>query len=91
MHMNFQTKEDIQRVILDSMIAIGHPASEHEVALWVWNRCLVDGVRSGVYMTVFLEMRHLFSKGVLTRRTFQKDADGPYYEVCVLDAIVANL
>lgn len=70
MFLNFQTKSDIRRIIIESMMANNGPMSAQEVADWIWHRCLIDGLRSGVGQTVRSELQEMYAEGLLSRFLF---------------------
>jgi hypothetical protein len=77
----YQTKGEIQKIIIDALMSLNRPSLETEVASWVWNRMLIDGIKSGVYKTVKTEMRSMRSDQVLRMQPTIGDGVGPYYVI----------
>lgn len=65
MFLNFQTQADIRKIIVETLLAIDKPATTQEVADWIWNRCLIDGLQTGVQRTVNAEIRSMMQEGLL--------------------------
>ena len=79
---NYQTKRDIQKIIIDTMVILDKPVLEAEVAAWAWHRCLIDGIQCSVWKTVELEMRSMKTKQILKRVINRgKGEVGPFYEI----------
>jgi len=80
MFHTYQTKEDIRRIIIEALIALGRPADAHTIGVWVFNRSLVDGTRSGVLCTIEHEARSMRASQLL--RVVRHDVeDHDVYEV----------
>lgn len=91
MFHTYQTKSEIQKIIIDTMVCLGRPATEEEVAAWIWNRMLIDGIKSGVFKTVELEMRGMKAAQMLRRVNTRDSGVGPFYVIHDLLTAIAIL
>jgi hypothetical protein len=88
MFHNYQTKEDIQAIIIDALVSMDRPSLMVEVSSWAWHRTLIDGTADTVRQTIKVEMAHMQNVGVLDT-VFRRGAGyGIYFVIqCPLSAI----
>jgi hypothetical protein len=63
MFLNFQTEQDIQRVILETFGELQRPATIQELGKAIWSRSAIDGTRRSVEMTVQFAVYKMVRQG----------------------------
>jgi len=81
MFHNYQTREEIQKIIINALVALDRPSLETEVASWAWHRMAIDGIRSGVFKTISFEMRIMRADQVLRLQTIRDTGVGAFYVI----------